>query len=670
MKISLEWLEQYLPGAREIGPERAAEALMNGGLPVETIERAGEDTVIDVEVTSNRSDCLSHVGVARELGALLGRAGRGVEALPTEAGTPAGSATSVEIRDRELCLFYAARVIRGVKVGPSPAWLARRLEAIGLRPINNVVDVTNYVLMELGQPLHAFDFDKLDGRRIVVRGAEKGERLVSIDGKVRDLSPEMLVIADAKRPVAIAGVMGGKESEVTERTTSVLLESARFDPLSVRRTSRALALRSDSSYRFERGIDPTLVDLASRRAAELIVQTAGGELLAGAAAGEADYRPRKLSLRLAKIREVLGIDVPAAEAVDVLARLGFSPGLKGDVIECTAPSWRQDVSIEVDLVEEVARVIGYARIPVRETIEVRVTPPQEDLRAIDGIREALVAAGYFEALTFSWVSDGLREDFRPAEAAGLLRADESVRRDNASLRPSLLPGLLEAVRRNETVGNARARLFEIGSTFWIDAKGGVDERRRLGIAGSGDYREVRGAVEAVLESLDANRPVAVVPDARSGFAAAACGRIEWGGQAIGHVGRIDRAVADKLGLREAPAAAELELEPLIRGAQWLPQVRELGKFPAVKRDLSLVVAERVRYEEIAAVVRELKLAHLEGVEYVTTYRGKQLGDGNKSVTIELVFRSDTGTLTSEEVEGSVQRVVGAAKQRVGADLRG
>lgn len=671
MKISLDWLGEYLPGAeREVGAERAGEALMNGGLPVETIERVGDDTMIDVEVTSNRADCLSHVGVGRELAALLGREFRGVAPKVKEGGTASSSVTSVEDQAADLCPYYSARVIRGVKVGPSPAWMVKRLEAVGLRSINNVVDVTNYVLLELGQPLHAFDFDRLDGKRIVVRRALGGERMVAIDGKAYELKPDMLVIADAEHAVAIAGVMGGKATEVAGQTVNVLLESARFDPLAIRKTSRALALRSDSSYRFERGIDPTLAEQASVRAAQLITEIAGGEVMSGVvAAGEAAYRPKTLALRLSKIRSVLGIEVPPTEAVDALKRLGFAPALKGEAIECTVPSWRQDVSIEVDLVEEVARLIGYNRIPTKQTIEVTVTPPQEDLRAVDQVRASLVAAGYYEALTFSWVSDALREDFKPAEAKGLLRADESVRKDNAHLRPSIIPGLLEAVRRNESVGNVGARLFEVGSTFWVDQKGNVDERRRVAVIGSADYREVRGAVEAVLESLDAARPVGVVPDQRAGYSAAACGRVEWGGRAIGYIGKVDRAVVEKLGLREAPVAAELELEPLIAGAQWLPQVRELGKFPAVKRDLSLVVSERVRYAEIAAIVRELKLAHLEGVEYVTTYRGKQIGEGNKSVTVELVFRSEAGTLTGEEVEGSVQRVVGAAKERVGATLR-
>jgi phenylalanyl-tRNA synthetase beta chain len=676
MKISLEWLNQYLPGAlREVGAERASEALMNGGLPVESIETSPQDVVIDVEVTSNRADCLSHVGVGRELAGLLGREFIAVKPVVHESPKSASSATSVAIQASDLCPYYSARLIRGVNVGPSPAWMVRRLEAIGLRSINNIVDVTNYVLMELGQPLHAFDFDKLAGGKIVVRRAAKGEKLMSIDGKMRELLPEMLVIADAANPVAIAGVMGGKETEVSGATVNVLLESARFDSLCIRKTSRALALRSDSSYRFERGIDPTLAELASLRAAQLILEIAGGELLSGAAvAGEASFRPKSLSLRLSKIQSVLGIEVPANEAVQALGRLGFAPILSGDAIQCTVPSWRQDVSIEVDLVEEVARLIGYGRIPVRQAIEIHLTPPQLDLKAIEQIRSSLVASGYYEALTFSWVTDALKDDFKPENAIGLLRADDAVRKDNAHLRPSMLPGLLEAVRRNETVGNSGVKLFEIGSVFWIREPGmgedpAIAEARHVGIIGSTDYREVRGAVEALLESLDPARAVRITANSAAGFARGAAGLIQWGQWPIGYIGRVDKRIVDKLGLREAPIAAELYLELLINGAQWLPQVKELAKFPPVKRDLSLVVAEKVRYAQIQSLVAELKLPNLEAVEYVTTYRGKPIAAGSKSVTLELVFRSETATLTSEEVESSVQRVVGAAKEKVGAELR-
>jgi phenylalanyl-tRNA synthetase beta chain len=668
MKISLEWLREYLPGP--LDAQAAADALTHGGLPVETIERAGEDTVIDVEVTSNRGDCLSHVGVARELAALLKREFREVTPTPAEAGSPAASVTKVRVEAPQLCPHYTARVLRGVKIKPSPDWMRRRLEAVGVRPINNVVDVTNYVMFETGQPLHAFDFDKLGGREIIVRTARVGEKLVSIDGHERKLNPTMLVIADAREPVALAGVMGGRDSEVSDATTSVLLESARFDPLTVRRTSRALALKSDSSYRFERGIDPTLPPRASLRAAQLILESAGGELLAGLVeAGGGNVTPKKLSLRLSRLNQLLGIEISAESAMDALARLQLAPSRSDGLIHVTVPGWRLDLNIEADLIEEVARVVGYDKIPVREEIAIRLMPPEPALRTVENIRTTLAAAGFFEAVTVSFVTDALAGEFKPPEAHALPRADPMTRRADAHLRPSMLPGLLEAVRRNETAGTLGARLFEIGSTFWLDPLNKLVERRRLGLVGTEDAREIRGAVELLLGRLDATRGVQVHPEDRPGFAPGACGRVEWGGRAVGYVGKVGRAVAEKIDLREVVCAAELEMDALVAGAQHVPQLKPLPKFPAVRRDLSLVVTESMRFQQLERVVRALDLENLEDLEYVTTYRGKPLEKGTKSVTITLVFRSPTATLTSEQVEASVQRAVEAAKSQLNATLR-
>lgn len=665
MKISRDWLSDFLP--QPPGAELIGDALMRGGFPIESIMAQGNDFVLDVEVTSNRGDCLSHVGVAREVGALLGQPFREAKTPPAEAGSPIGGVTSVMIETPGLCPHYVARVIRGVKVGPSPAWMVKRLEAVGLRSINNVVDVTNYVMFELGQPLHAFDLDKLAGQRIIVREARKGEKLISIDGKERELSPGMLVIADAEKPVAVAGVMGGLASEVTTGTVNVLLESARFDPLSVRKTARALAMKSDSSYRFERGIDPTLPERAGLRAAQLILEIAGGELLSGAAvAGDSGHSPRTLTLRLPRLKRLLGIDVPPSDVVAALDRLQLSPNLSSDVVTVAVPSWRLDLNIEVDLIEEVARVIGYDRVPVRDTVSIRLTPPEPWQQSMELIRETLVAAGYFEAVTFSFVSDALADDFAPAEAQSLPRVDAAVRKSDARLRPSLLPGLLEAARRNETNGTPEAKLFETGATFWNTA-GGVDERRRVGLVGSSDLREVRGAVEMILERLDRTRELKVIPDQRRGYGT--CARIEWGGQVVGRLGRIDRAIVDKLGLHHVPAAAELELAPLLAGAQHVPQLKPLPRFPAIRRDLSLILGELTRYEKIESLIRSLRPEHLEEIEYVTTYRGKPLEKGQKSVTTTLIFRSPAGTLTNEQVEPAVQRVINAAKKELGATLR-
>jgi phenylalanyl-tRNA synthetase beta chain len=670
MKISLQWLKDYVAG--DLHADAVADSLMRGGLPVENIEQHGDDSVLDVEVTSNRGDCLSHVGVAREVAALQKLTFQTKPAAVSEAATPVSEVTSVAIESnaRELCPLYTARVIRNVKVGPSPQWMVRRLQALGLRSINNIVDVTNYVMFELGQPLHAFDFDNLRGKRIIVRQALAGEKIVSIDGHERELEPGMLVIADADRPVAVAGVMGGLDSEVSDSTTSVLLESARFDPLSVRKTARALAMKSDSSYRFERGIDASLAERASLRAAQLIVETAGGELLKGIAiAGAHGHKPKTLTLRLAQIKRILGIEVSPNEVTESLVRLGLSPKLDGQEVTVSIPSWRLDLNIERDLIEEVARVIGYERIPVRDEISIRVVPPEPEAKALDTVRQTLASAGFFEAITYTFVSDALAGDFLPEDARALPRADANVRKADARLRPSLLPGLLEAVRRNETVGTLGAKLFETGATFAVDGMGKVTETRRLGIAGGEDYQSLRGAVETVLERLDKDRPVRVMPDERRGYALGAAGRIQWGDEVVGHVGLLDKKVAQKLSLREVPAIAELELPKLLGGMQHVPQLRELPKLPAVRRDLSLVVGESKPYEAIEQLVTRQKLPDLETVEYVVTYRGKQVAQGSKAVTITLVFRSSQKTLTSEQVEDQVQRVVKAAEQELGATLR-
>ena len=670
MKISLHWLADYLPGP--LTAELAAQTLTHGGFPVEVIEPVGDDTVIDVEVTSNRGDCLSHVGVARELAALLDRPFQDVAPTAASSAAPAADRVAVRIDAADLCPHYTARVITGVKIGPSPEWMVKRLEAVGLRAINNVVDVTNYVMFELGQPLHAFDLSAVRGGRIVVRRAQAGETLVMIDGKTATLQPDYLAICDAERPIALAGVMGGKDSEVSAGTVDVLLESARFDALSVRKAARAI-VRSDSSYRFERGIDPLVTEKASLRAAQLILQTAGGTLLAGAVqAGAAPGALKKLSLRLARLQRVLGVDIPASRVVAALHRLGLHPEHSDGVVNVTVPSHRLDLNLEIDLVEEVVRVLGYETVPVRDEIAIRVAPPDEKAKAVDAMRDALVAGGYFEAVTVGFVSDLLAMDFVPPDADAvnpLPRAAAVTRKENAALRPSILPGLLESIRRNDHAGVRDARLFEIGSVFH-HAAGVVVEQQKLGFAGPTDLRLVRGAVETVLGKLDAQQPVNVIPAERKGFARGACGRVEWGGVVVGYLGKIDKAVCDKLGLRERPCGAELEMAPLLAGAKHVPQLSALPQFPPAERDLSLVVAEKVRYADIESLVREFKPQHLESLSYVTTYRGKPLEKGTKSVTIRFVFRSPAGTLSSEQVEANIKDVIHFAGTKLGAVVRG
>jgi len=692
MKISLEWLGDYLPHTPRA--EEAADRLTFGGLPVELIERVGDDTVIDVEVTSNRGDCLSHVGIARELGALMSRDVKDVQMVEPQVVAPVET-VPVRIEATDACPHYTARLIRGVKVGPSPAWMRRRLEAVGLRSINNIVDVTNYVMFEMGQPLHAFDHAALRGARVSVRRARAGETLVSLDGHERKLEPWMLVIADSERPVALAGVMGGRDSEVTGATVDVLLESARFDPLVVRKTARALAMKSESSYRYERGIDPLLPERASLRATQLIVELAGGRVTSPlCSAGATGYTPKTLTLRPQKLKQVLGIELAPEEVTAALSRIearietgingtntfSGSPAPSGvgdakkagvpvsEAFSFDVPSYRLDLNIEVDLIEEVARLVGYDRIPERDSISIRLSPKSAVETTIDLLRSTLVSAGHFEAVTFSFVTDAVASDFLP-EGMRLVRADPAVRKSDANLRPSILPGLLEAVRHNETGGVQGVKLFEIGSTFWRDPSGKLDERRQVSLIGSTDLRQTRGLLETLLHRLDRTRDVRVVPQPRVGYASGASGRVEWGGQIIGYIGTVAGRVCDTLGLRTAPTAVELELEPLLAGAQLVPQLKPLPKYPSVRRDVSLVLSEPTRFEQIDQVVKTVAPDNLEDVEFVTTYRGKPLEPGTKSVTLTLVFRSPDTTLTSEQVDASVDSVVEAARKQLKATLR-
>jgi phenylalanyl-tRNA synthetase beta chain len=666
MKVSHEWLGQFISPLPS--PQSLGEALTLGGLPVEVIEPVGQDTMLDVEVTSNRSDCLSHQGVARELAALLDLTFKPV-ACPTP-GSNAPAPLTVAIEDTSLCPHYTARLIRGVKVGPSPAWMVRRLETLGLRSINNIVDITNYVMMELGHPLHAFDFAKLAGGKIIVRTARPGETLVTLDGTERKLEPWMLGICDADKPAALAGVMGGELSGVVGTTTDILLESARFDPMLIRKTARQLAMASDSSYRFERGLDPTLTRLASDRAASLIVELAGGGVVGPIVeAGAENHTPASVTMRVARLQKLLGVDWSIDRCVGALSRLGFAPKVSGESIVVAVPSSRLDVRIEADVIEETARVIGYDQIPLRDEVSIKLQPRDQRKASVDLARRTLNAAGFFEALTFSFIADNLVDLFTHDEAIGLHTIDPRTRKADNRLRPSVLPGLIESIRRNQDNGVAGARLFEIASAFWIGAGGASVERRVVALAGECDYATLAGAATRLLQTLEGSRAVTIEPATRAGFGSGACGRVLWGSEPVGYVGLCDRAVVDRTGLRDRVAMAELSLDVLVRTTQHVPQLKPLPRFPAVRRDLSLVLPEQAAFASIESVVRQLKLEALESVEHVTTYRGKPLDKGTKSVTIQLVFRKPDATLTSSDVDGQMARVIEGATKQLGATLR-
>ncbi|MCC7147080.1 MAG: phenylalanine--tRNA ligase subunit beta [Phycisphaeraceae bacterium] len=679
MKTSLAWLNSYLGPSVEL--QAAADIFTALGFPTEKWDPApGGDWLLDVEITSNRPDLLSHVGLARELAAATGRQLRGPNcALPPAAAGPVEALAKVRNQELELCPVYTARVIRGVKVGPSPQWLVERLQAVGLRSVNNVVDVTNFVLLELGQPLHAFDLNLLDEKTIVVRRAKAGEAFAALDGSNHKLTERMLVIADARKPVALAGVMGGSNSEVGPTTTDVLLESAMFAPLQVRQTSRALKLFSDSSYRFERGIDPAGVELASRRAAQLIVELAGGKLAEGVIrAGQPEAtQARTVQVRVARCAALLGVAVPAERMVELLGRLGLAPRLDqaAGTIACTIPTHRLDLEREVDLIEEVIRLHGLSHVPFKEKIELVAQATNPKTTARRGLRQVLVAHGFHETVNFSFVSPRCGQPFLPAGHEAV-EVDDERRKSEPMLRPSLLPSLLACRKFNQDAGNRQVRLFETASV-WSKAGGKIVESQKLAIlmdvAGNSPadlspaLRELRGVLAELVERLGGTAALTLSPATWPCFAAAS--GVALADQPIGWIGVVDAKIQALFDLQTPVVAAEVELEPLL--ALFPPQrkVTSLAKYPAIERDLSVVVAEDVPWAQIEKVLADTPLERLESSGFVGVYRGKPIEAGKKSVTFRLIFRDPQTTLRHEQVDPQVRRVVAKLHDSLGAVLR-
>jgi len=643
------------------------------------MEYAGSDTVIDIEITSNRGDCLGHIGVARELAAATGKELKLPVVDLDESDRDVRELASVEIAEPDLCGRYTARVIEGVRVGPSRDWMSSRLEAVGMRSVNNVVDATNYVMLETGQPSHAFDYAKITDGRIIVRRAVAGERIVSIDGSQCDLGPDMLVITDPRGPVAIAGVMGGLESEVSEGTSSILLEQAHFDPVSIRRTSRRLVLPSEAAYRFERIVDMEMIDWASKRTCQLITEGAGGKIAAGVVdAYPGKPAPKEVTLRLGRLAGLLGIEVPRERVIEILSALRFQPRVEGDSVVCSVPSWRSDVYREADLIEEVARVHGYSKLPTERKIQIEVVPVDARQKMSERVGTYLNGCGFYETINVTFVEDSVAELFTEGGLDGYHGVRDESRKSANLLRQNLIGSLLGVLRTNLNAKNQPCRIFEIADTFLPgDSPDGLPrEEPKVGLVCDGDLRELCGVVEGLIRGIDRESETTFTPTDLVWAEVGA--EINVGGECIGMAGIVSKKVAERFDFKEvSPCAAELGFGWFLRLASGPVKVKPSGpvkvkpipRFPAIDRDLSIIVDEEVRWSQIIEAVRGGASGELEDVQFVGLYRGKGIPAGRKSVTLSLRFRREDGTLTHEAVGALEKPIIEALGEAVAAELR-
>jgi phenylalanyl-tRNA synthetase beta chain len=709
MKIVYNWLKEFVDVKEPAADLRSKLSL--AGIAIDSLDESTAGPVLDAEITANRPDCLGHYGIAREAAAIYRLSVKPLQPKLKEVAEKTSNATRVEIESPDLCGRYTARILRGVKIQPSPDWLRQRLEAIGQNSINNVVDITNYVMFELGQPLHAFDLDKLAEKRIVVRRARPGEKMKTLDGVERTLAKDMCVIADASHAVAIGGVMGGAESEIGFGTKNLLIESAWFDPISVRRASKALGLRTEASYRFERGCDPEMAEMASRRTAELIQQLAGGELLAGVVdVYPKRHEPISIELSRKELLRVMGADVPDRDIEDILSALGFQPvrkdanrGSAGSILavwECKQPPWRGDVSRGIDLIEEVARHYGYDKFPPRLPPAKRPAKRREHAAALDRLRERLIALGYHEIVAIPIVDarrDGIfrAEGVAPAVISNPLAEDASVMRSNGTV------GMIDALEWNLNHGQRDLRLFEMGKTYQV-RDGEPVETLVLTLGATGlarpktihetarefSFADLKGDIDSIGHLVGqlnwSGGSVGWLSLANQGFVnlprhdfRTPEGEPAWlvhkhGGPQVGVAGQLSRKVADSLKLRQEIFLAELQLEPLLNGieaAAGRKKFEPIPRFPAVERDFSLVLADGVPFMQVESVIRMLNIPELRSVAAADLFRGGQVPAGKFSLMIRVTFQSAETTLTDAQIADYSSRIVKALEGQLGATLR-
>ena len=697
MKIVYNWLKDFVDV--KATPDELASHLALSGTNIGGIENGPHGAVIDAEVSSNRPDCLGHYGIAREVSAIYKLALKSVTPKPKEStAAKAADAARVEIQSPELCGRFTARIIRGAKIQPSPQWLKDRLEGSGVASINNVVDATNYVMLELGHALHAYDYDKVRDHRIVVRAARPSEKVRTLDGIERILPPGICVISDGdgSRAVGTGGIMGGAETEISFSTQNILLECAWFEPVAIRRAARALKLHTEASTRFGRGADLEMAELASRRCADLILQLAGGELLNGVVDVYPGKRtPKKILLTRAELLRLMGADVPDKEIESALSALGFAPvrvdqnrGAEGSLLaawECTQPSWRADVEREIDLIEEVARVYGLDKFPPRLPAARQGAARLPHHEAEARLRERLIGLGYQEIVTIPHVAEDRDALFRPSDFqqnAQPARLANPLSEEANVLKSTGVVTMAAALEWNLNRGQRNVRLFEIGRHYRLRGTESV-ETSVLTIGATGQARE-KGLYDTARDysfadlkgDIDALGALAGGSTWNEGGSAwlhpARRGRVALHNETIGEAGELTRRVAEQLKLRQEIFLAELQLAPLyaaIRETKESRKYQPIPRLPAVERDFSLLVADGTHFSDVAAAIRALNIPEIANIEAIDLYRGKNVPAGQYSLLVRVTFQSRETTLTEAQLTDFSTRTIAALEKQLGAHLR-
>lgn len=681
MKASYSWLKDYVDA--KIDPKKLAHLLTMAGINVASCENIGGDYIFEFEITANRPDCLSIIGIAREVAALLGKNLKIPKELHANAKIKSAkkekAPLSIVVKDAALCPRYTARIIKNVEVGPSPDWLKERIISVGLRPVNNIVDITNFVLFETGQPMHAFDLDRLKGN-ISVRTAAKNEKIITIDNASRLCNGDTLVIADESGPIAIGGVMGGLGTEVNNMTKNILLESAFFNPVSVRRTARRLGISSESSYRFERRIDNSMVVNSSERASALIAEIAGGEIEGFIAVGKKTSYSKIVNLDLEKINKILGISVKKEEATKILKTLGFSVENKKTYLKVTVPSFREDVKNDIDITEEIVRIYGYEKIPLtipRIVGNVAVKDSKRIFR--ENLSQRLTRLGLSEIITYSLISKnnaialGIPEN-KLIHIANPLSIDQEI------MRPTLLPGALKVISHNLNRRAKRLAFFEIGKSYkekeslYMEepvlsiALAGTKEEHWNGKKEDFNFFDIKGIFEKLLEDLGINK-ITFKKTSFPGLDQNTASSFESDGVLAGYLGEVSTNVCKKFDVEKKVFYGELYIKPLFQKAKLEKKYSTYGKYPAITRDISILSDRGVTSHEIISIIKDTGKALVKSVSMTGSYKGKQVPEGKKALLYRIEYRSHERTLEDKEVDQLESQIKTTLSEKLNISFR-